>query len=101
MNFDIIKAGLPGGYEILIVVVVVLLLFGGKKIPEIMKGMGKGIREFKNATNADDVKNEIKNVNNELRKVQKEIKTNVTSDDKTRPKNNPISKQETGKDQED
>ena len=36
--------------EILIILVVVLLLFGGKKIPELMKGLGNGIKEFKNAS---------------------------------------------------
>ncbi len=38
-----------GGYEIIVVVFVILLLFGGKKIPELMRGLGKGIREFNNA----------------------------------------------------
>ena len=38
-----------GGYEVIIVFFVVILLFGGKKIPELMRGMGKGIREFNNA----------------------------------------------------
>ena len=40
---------LPGGTEWLIILFVVLLLFGGKKIPELMRGVGKGIREFNNA----------------------------------------------------
>ncbi len=40
-------AGWLGGYEIIIIVVIILLLFGGKKIPELMRGMGKGIKEFK------------------------------------------------------
>jgi sec-independent protein translocase protein TatA len=38
-----------GGPEIMLVAFVVLLLFGGKKLPELMKGLGKGIREFNNA----------------------------------------------------
>ena len=38
-----------GGQELILVAFVVLLLFGGKKLPELMKGMGKGIREFNNA----------------------------------------------------
>lgn len=42
---------LPGGTEWLIILFVVLLLFGGKKIPELMRGLGKGIREFNNARN--------------------------------------------------
>ena len=43
-----------GAPEIIIVLVMVLLLFGGKKIPELMKGLGKGIKEFKNASKKDD-----------------------------------------------
>ncbi|MCF6169517.1 MAG: twin-arginine translocase TatA/TatE family subunit [Bacteroidales bacterium] len=40
-------AGFLGGWEIVAIVVVVLLLFGGRKIPELMKGLGKGVKEFK------------------------------------------------------
>ncbi|WP_343328471.1 twin-arginine translocase TatA/TatE family subunit [Polaribacter staleyi] len=42
-----------GGPQLIIIVVVVLLLFGGKKIPELMKGLGSGIKEFKNAAKED------------------------------------------------
>jgi len=42
-------AFLPGGYEFLLIFLAVLLLFGGKKIPELMRGLGKGIREFNSA----------------------------------------------------
>ena len=42
-------AFIPGGTELIIILFVVLLLFGGKKIPELMKGLGKGIREFNSA----------------------------------------------------
>lgn len=42
-----------GPQEIIIVLVIVLLLFGGKKIPELMRGLGKGIREFKDASDDD------------------------------------------------
>jgi sec-independent protein translocase protein TatA len=41
--------GMPGMTEMLIIAFIVLLLFGGKKLPELMKGLGKGIREFNNA----------------------------------------------------
>ena len=41
--------GLPGGTEIFVILFIVLLLFGGKKIPELMRGIGKGIKEFNNA----------------------------------------------------
>ena len=46
-----------GGQEIFIILIIVLLLFGGKKIPELMKGLGKGIREFNAAKN--NLKDEI------------------------------------------
>ena len=45
--------GRLGVTEILIIVAVILLLFGGKKIPELMKGLGSGIKEFKNAAKDD------------------------------------------------
>ncbi|MCF6295373.1 MAG: twin-arginine translocase TatA/TatE family subunit [Flavobacteriaceae bacterium] len=43
-----------GPMQIVLVVVVVLLLFGGKKIPELMRGLGSGIKEFKNASKEDE-----------------------------------------------
>lgn len=51
-----------GGGEIMLILAVVLLLFGGKKLPELARGLGKGIREFKDAS--DGVKREIhRNIN--------------------------------------
>ncbi|GAB3198569.1 hypothetical protein GCM10027293_15680 [Pontibacter aydingkolensis] len=46
-----------GGTEVILILVVILLLFGAKRIPELAKGLGRGIREFKDATK--EVKNEI------------------------------------------
>ena len=43
--------GMLGTNEIIIILVIVLLLFGGKKIPELMRGLGKGVREFNDAKN--------------------------------------------------
>lgn len=60
MNALTIFLGMPGGYQIVIVLVVVLLLFGGKKIPELMKGLGSGIKEFKDATKEDEKQEETK-----------------------------------------
>jgi sec-independent protein translocase protein TatA len=40
---------MPGGSELVLIVVVILLIFGGKKIPELMRGLGKGMKEFKDA----------------------------------------------------
>jgi len=42
-------AGMIGGTEIIVILVIVVILFGGRKIPELMKGLGKGIREYKKA----------------------------------------------------
>jgi sec-independent protein translocase protein TatA len=50
--------GVIGGWQIAIILVVVLLLFGGKKIPELMKGIGKGIKEFKDGLSGDEKTNE-------------------------------------------
>jgi sec-independent protein translocase protein TatA len=50
-----------GPWQIAIVVLVVLLLFGGKKIPELMRGLGSGIKEFKDASKEDE---EIEENNN-------------------------------------
>lgn len=44
----------PGPWQIVLIVAVVLLLFGGKKIPELMRGLGSGIKEFKDASKEDD-----------------------------------------------
>jgi sec-independent protein translocase protein TatA len=52
-----------GGQEMILIVIVVLLLFGGRKIPELMRGLGKGIREFNDAKN--NVKKEIEEGVNE------------------------------------
>lgn len=48
MNLFVI-AGMIGPQEIIIILIIVLLLFGGRKIPELMKGLGKGMKEFKKA----------------------------------------------------
>jgi len=53
--------GMLGGQEILLIVLIVLIIFGGRKIPELMKGIGKGIKEFKNATNAEEEVKEEEN----------------------------------------
>lgn len=42
------------GWELLVIGLVIVLLFGGKKIPELMKGMGRGVRSFKEGLNSDD-----------------------------------------------
>jgi sec-independent protein translocase protein TatA len=54
----ILLFSIPSGGELILLLAVVLLLFGGKKIPELMRGIGKGIREFNNAKNS--IEDEIK-----------------------------------------
>ena len=46
--------GMIGAPQIILIIAVVLLLFGGRKIPELMKGLGSGIKEFKNATKEEE-----------------------------------------------
>lgn len=46
--------GMLGGQELIIIALILLLLFGGRKIPELMKGLGKGIKEFKDASKGVD-----------------------------------------------
>ena len=58
---------MPGGTEWILIILAVLILFGGKKIPEFMRGLGKGIREFNDAKN--NVKKEIEDGINEKDKV--------------------------------
>ena len=46
--------GIFGTQEIIIILVIILLLFGGRKIPELMRGLGKGVKEFKDASKGVD-----------------------------------------------
>lgn len=55
MNFLIFS---PGPMEIILIVLIVVILFGGRKIPELMKGIGQGMKEFKKATKDEAVKDE-------------------------------------------
>ena len=64
--------GLPGGPEMLLIAFVVLLLFGGKKLPELMRGLGKGIREFNNAK--ANIETEVKESMKEI--DDKEVRSN-------------------------
>ena len=59
MNLFVI-AGFVGPQEIIIILIIVLLLFGGRKIPELMKGLGKGMKEFKKATKDEEGGEETK-----------------------------------------
>jgi len=69
--------GMIGTQEIILIVIAILILFGGRKIPELMKGIGKGIREFNDAKN--NVKSEIeegikeKDKDEEIRRLREQV----------------------------
>lgn len=69
--------GLPGGSEWLLILLAVILFFGGKKIPELMRGVGRGMREFKDAK--ENVKSEIeegmreKDKDEEIRRLRQQV----------------------------
>ena len=71
--------GMPGGMEWVLIAFVVLLLFGGKKIPELAKGLGSGIKNFKKAVKDDDVEEVTKTDSSE--KIA-DNKTDVKSEEK-------------------
>ncbi|MCL5990860.1 MAG: twin-arginine translocase TatA/TatE family subunit [Bacteroidetes bacterium] len=52
--------GMPGGWEWILILIIIILLFGAKKIPELMRGLGSGIKEFKKASNVEDDKDNNK-----------------------------------------
>lgn len=62
--------GLSSGSEWLIIFVLILLLFGGKKIPELMRGLGKGVKSFKEGV--DEAKEEIEKAKDEVNTTEKE-----------------------------
>lgn len=74
-NFQLL--GALGTNEIIIIMVIVLLLFGGRKIPELMRGLGKGVREFNDAK--DNVKREIEESANSVTSDPKRPATTSTS----------------------
>ena len=61
-----------GPWEIGLIILVVIILFGGKKLPELARGFGLGLREFKKATR--EIKEEVKSATNDVEDIEKEIK---------------------------
>ena len=72
---EIIYAAMPGGGEMVVIAIVILLLFGAKKLPELARGLGQGIKEFKGAV--DGVKEEI---NDAKDKVESDSDINENND---------------------
>jgi sec-independent protein translocase protein TatA len=73
--------GIPSGMELFVVVAVIVLLFGGKKIPELASGIGKGIRNFKKAVNEDEP--EIATTSKETIEAKPEEKIEAKTEEKT------------------
>jgi sec-independent protein translocase protein TatA len=67
-----------GGSEILVIILIALLLFGADKLPEIAKGLGKGMREIKKAT--DDIKREFEESTHEVREDLKDVANTIKKD---------------------
>lgn len=68
--------GYFGPWEIIIVVLILLLLFGGRKLPELMKGMGQGLKEFKKATQSDDEEKSNEKKGQDDKKDDKQLSDN-------------------------
>lgn len=75
--------GMPGGQELLIILVIVVLLFGAKKIPELAKGLGKGIKNFKAEMKNDDI-DEV-----EIKTAQSDAPKKVASNEEVASKEAP------------
>ena len=78
-----IFAWTPGGGQIILILIIVLIMFGAKKIPELAKGLGKGINEFKKATR--EVTDEINNPDAASPTVPKTPSANPTAQSQTPP----------------
>ena len=67
---------MPSGMQLLVIVLIILILFGGKKIPELAKGLGSGIKNFKKAVKEDEEETtEIKKVEADEKKSETSSKT--------------------------
>ena len=72
--------GVPSGMELFIIVAVLVLLFGGKKIPELAKGLGQGIKNFKSAVKEDETT--VAKTNDE--KIEENNAQNATTNNETK-----------------
>lgn len=77
---NILALGMPGGQEWLVILLVVLLLFGAKRLPELARGLGKSIREFKKATSEveDNIREAMRE--EETKKVEAKPQSEVKSE---------------------
>ena len=75
-NNTLLMISMPGGTEWILIILAVLILFGGRKIPEFMRGLGRGIREFNDAKT--NVRKEIEDGMNEPKDTAKEKNSSST-----------------------
>ncbi len=68
LSFFILPLGVVGPWQIVLIVLLVLLLFGGKKIPELMRGLGKGVKEFK--TGMKEAEKELNDIKSDIDKEE-------------------------------
>ena len=61
-----------GPWQVIIIILAIIILFGGKKLPELFRGLGQGLKEFKKATR--EIKDEVTSAAEEVEEVEKEIK---------------------------
>ena len=69
-TFAILPLGVIGPWQVVIIALVILLLFGGRKIPELMEGLGKGMKSFKKGLN--EIERETKEIEKDLKAAAKE-----------------------------
>jgi sec-independent protein translocase protein TatA len=72
------KMGMPSIPELLIILAIVVLLFGAKKIPDLAKGMGKGIKDFKKAIKDDDEETKVADAKASVKEIKEDAKEAVT-----------------------
>ena len=71
--------GMPSMPELLIILAIVVLLFGAKKIPDLAKGVGKGIKDFKKAVKEDETVADVKEIKDEVKETIVEAKEATTA----------------------
>jgi len=71
--------GMPSMPELLIILAIVVLLFGAKKIPDLAKGVGKGIKDFKKAVKEDETVADVKEIKEEVKETIVEAKEATTT----------------------
>ena len=78
--------GMPSIPELLIILAIVVLLFGAKKIPDLAKGMGKGIKDFKKAIKDDEEETKVADAKDGIKEIKEDAKVTTTQTTETAKK---------------